>query len=86
MNAKLWLAIGCMAAGLPLAALGLSQGSLLIALLGLALVLTFVAMIWQWIAGVNKPDVAIKPAANSAWSEFNRDAGAAADANRQDKG
>lgn len=75
MTPKLWLAVACAVVGIPLAAYGLAERMLLLAFGGLALVLTFVALLWQWIAGVGKPETPIKPAANSAWNEFNRDAG-----------
>ncbi len=68
MEAKHWLAVLCLVAGVPIAAYGLSRGALLLALAGLALVLTAVALAVQWIAGKNRPQQPIKPAANAAWS------------------
>jgi hypothetical protein len=68
MTAKNWLAVPCLVAGVPLAAYGLASGALLLALAGLALVLTSVALVGQWIAGRNKPQQPIKPAANAAWN------------------
>lgn len=67
MEARHWLAVLCLVAGVPTAAYGLSRGALLLALAGLALVLTAVALMAQWIAGRNKPQQPIKPAANAAW-------------------
>jgi hypothetical protein len=75
MTPKLWLAVACAVVGIPLAAYGLAERMLLVAFGGLALVLTFVAILWQWISGVGRPQAPIRPAANSAWAEFNRDAG-----------
>lgn len=74
MNSKAWLAVACLLAGIPLTAWGLTHGAWMLALLGLALLLAFWAVVWQWIAGVNKPQTPIKPAARSAWSEFKPDA------------
>jgi zinc transporter ZupT len=68
VTAKNWLAVLCLVAGVPLAAHGLANGALLLALAGLALVLAAVALVGQWIAGGNKPQQPIKPAANAAWS------------------
>ncbi len=67
MNAKNWLAVSCAVAGVPLAAYGLASGALLLALAGLALVLFAVALVGQWIAGANKPQRPIVPAANAPW-------------------
>jgi hypothetical protein len=67
MRAKAWLAIACLVAGIPLAAIGLAGGSLLLALPGLALILAFWFLAWQWISGANKPPTVLKPAADAAW-------------------
>jgi hypothetical protein len=67
VTAKNWLALLCLVAGVPLAAYGLADGALPLALAGLALVLAAVALVGQWIAGGNKPQQTIKPAANAAW-------------------
>jgi hypothetical protein len=71
MAPKHWLAVLCLVAGVPLAAWGLANGSLLTGLAGLALVFAFLALVFQWMAGAGKPMGAegkIKPAANAAWS------------------
>jgi len=71
MTGKNWLALLCLLAGVPLAAWGLANGMLLVGLAGMALVLVFWVLLWQWIAGAGKPMGAegkIKPAANAAWS------------------
>jgi hypothetical protein len=71
MSGKHWLAVLCLAAGVPLAAWGLANGMLLVGLAGIALVLVFVALVYQLIAGASKPmgaESAIKPSANPAWS------------------
>lgn len=65
---KNWLAVVCLLAGIPLAAYGLAGGGALLAVVGLALVLVFWFLAWQWISGANKPTTPIKPAANAAWN------------------
>jgi len=71
MKPKNWLALLCLVAGVPLAAWGFANGSLLVGFIGLALVIGFWALVWQWIAGASKPMGAegkIRPAANAAWA------------------
>ncbi len=71
MNSRNWLALLALVVGVPLAAWGLAEGAWLAAIAGIALVLVFWALVWQWIAGAGKPMGAegnIKPAANAAWS------------------
>jgi hypothetical protein len=65
------IAVAALLAGIPLAAVGLTHGSLLLAFGGLALVLVFIYLAWAWIAGASKPmggEAPIKPSANAAWS------------------
>lgn len=68
MSPRLWIAIACALVGVPLAAYGLAQGGLLIALAGLALVLTFVFFVIEAISGANQPRKEIPKAADSAWN------------------
>jgi hypothetical protein len=68
MNPKGWLAAICLVGGIPLAAYGLAHGGALFTLAGLALVLAFWYLAWQWFAKSGKPQTPIKPAANAAWS------------------
>jgi uncharacterized protein (DUF58 family) len=71
MSGKAWLALLCLLAGVALASYGLAYGALLLALVGLALVLTFVYLAYAWIAGASRPlgaENKITPAANAAWS------------------
>jgi len=71
MTGKHWLALLCLVTGVPLAAWGLANGMLMIGLAGIALVLVFLALVVQWMAGGGRPMGAegkIKPAANAAWS------------------
>jgi hypothetical protein len=65
---KGWLALGCLIAGIPLAAYGLSGGGALFAIVGLAFVLAFWFFAWQWISGAGKPTTPIKPSADAAWN------------------
>jgi len=44
----------CLIAGIPLAAYGLSGGGALFAIVGLALVLVFWSLAWQWITRAGK--------------------------------
>jgi uncharacterized protein (DUF58 family) len=71
MSGKSWLALLCLVAGVALASYGLANGALLLALVGLALVITFVYFAYAWIVGASKPmgaETKITPAANAAWS------------------
>lgn len=68
MKGKQWVAAGCLIAGIPLAAFGLAGGGMLLTLVGLALVLGFWFLAWQWISGAGKPATPIKPSANAAWN------------------
>jgi hypothetical protein len=67
-KAKGWVAVAALLAGVPLAAYGLAGGGALIALAGLALVLVFWFLAWQWLAGAGKPQTPIKPPADAAWN------------------
>jgi uncharacterized membrane protein len=67
MSSRLWIAIACALAGVPLAAYGLAQGAMLIALVGLALVLVFVFLAVEAVAGANRPKRDIPKAADAAW-------------------
>ncbi|HTT09693.1 MAG TPA: hypothetical protein VMG60_02295 [Burkholderiaceae bacterium] len=68
MKGRIWLALACLVAGIPLAAYGLAEHVPLLAVVGLALVFAFWFFAWQWIARANKPATPIKPAANAAWN------------------
>jgi hypothetical protein len=68
MKGKSWLAVVCLIAGIPLAAYGLSGGGPLLALIGLALVLAFWFLAWQWIAQAGKSTTPIKQSENTAWN------------------
>ncbi|HXF46247.1 MAG TPA: hypothetical protein VNK91_09025, partial [Burkholderiaceae bacterium] len=49
-KAKGWVAVAALLAGVPLAAFGLAGGGALLAAAGLALVLVFWFLAWQWLA------------------------------------
>jgi hypothetical protein len=68
MKTKGLLAALCLIAGIPLAAYGLTYGGALFAVFGLALVLAFWFLAWQWISGAGKPTTPIKPSADAAWN------------------
>ena len=70
MSGRNWLAVLCLVLGVVTAAYGLTHGMWLLAFAGIALVLVFWYLVWQWIAGASKPMGAegqIKPAGNAAW-------------------
>jgi hypothetical protein len=68
MSPRLWIAIACALVGIPLAAYGLARGGLLIALVGLALVLAFVFLVIEAVAGANRPKRDIPKSADAAWN------------------
>jgi len=71
VSGKAWLALLCLLAGVALASYGLAYGALLLALAGLALVMTFVCFAYAWVAGASRPmgaQARITPAADAAWS------------------
>jgi hypothetical protein len=71
VSGKAWLALLCLLAGVALASYGLAYGALLLALAGLALVMTFVYFAYAWVAGASHPmgaQARITPAADAAWS------------------
>ena len=67
MTGKHWLTVLMLVAGVPIAAVGLARGNLLMALAGLVLLLVFIYLVIQAIVGATKPETPIKPAANAAW-------------------
>ena len=68
MTGRHWLTVLMLVAGVPIAAVGLARGNLLIALAGLVLLLVFIYLVIQEIVKAGKPETPIKPAANAAWS------------------
>ncbi len=71
MKSKGLIAVACLVTGVPVAAYGLTYGPWPLALVGLALVLGFVFLAYEWIAGGHKPmgaEERIRPAAKPALS------------------
>jgi len=68
MSGRVWIAIACLVLGVPVAAGGLANGSLLIGLLGLAFVLVFIFLVVEAMNQAAKPKHEIPKSANPAWS------------------
>ena len=68
MTGRHWLMVLMLVAGVPIAAVGLARGNLLMALGGFVLLLVFIYLVVQAIVKAGKPETPIKPAANAAWS------------------
>ncbi len=68
MSGRVWIAIACLVVGVPVAAWGLANGSLLIGLLGLAFVLVFIFLVVEAMNQAAKPKHEIPKSANPAWS------------------
>jgi Na+-transporting methylmalonyl-CoA/oxaloacetate decarboxylase gamma subunit len=68
MNPRVWIAVACLVVGVPLAAWGLANGSLLLGLLGLGLVLVFVFLVIEAMNLAAKPKHEIPKSATPAWS------------------
>ena len=80
MTPRTMAAIACLLVGIALAAWSLANRQLLLALLGFALIFTFLYLVMEAANKAGKPKHEIKRAANSAWSmkdepaETNREA------------
>jgi len=68
MTPRVWAAIACLVAGVPVAAWGLANGSLLIGLAGLALVLVFVFLVVEAMNQAARPRHPIVKSDNPAWA------------------
>lgn len=68
MNARTVTAIACLVVGVGLAAWSLANGQLLLAVVGFALIFTFLYLVIEAANKASKPKHEIKRAANSAWS------------------
>ena len=68
MTARTLAAIACLVAGVGLAAWSLANGQLLLAVVGFALIFTFLYLVIEAANKAGKPKHEIKRAANSAWS------------------
>lgn len=67
MTPRVWAAIACLIVGAPVAAWGLANGSLLIGIVGLALVLVFIYLVVEAMNQAAKPKHEIPKSANPAW-------------------
>ena len=68
MGARSVVAIACLVSGVALAAWSLANGQLLWAIVGFALLFTFLYLVVEGMNKAGKPKHEIKRAANSAWS------------------
>ena len=68
MNARTVAAIACLVVGVGLAAWSLANRQLQLAVVGFALILTFLYLVMEVANKAGKPKHEIKRAANSAWS------------------
>ena len=68
MTARTMTAIACLVFGVGLAAWSLANGQLLLAIVGFALIFTFLYLVMEAANKAGKPKHEIKRAANSAWS------------------
>jgi len=67
LGPRVWGAIACLVVGAPLAAWGLANGSLLVGLAGLALVLVFVYLVVEAMNQAAKPKHEIRKSSTPAW-------------------
>ena len=68
MTARTMAAIACLVFGVGLAAWSLAYGQLLLAIVGFALIFTFLYLVMEAANKAGKPKHEIKRAADSAWS------------------
>jgi Na+-transporting methylmalonyl-CoA/oxaloacetate decarboxylase gamma subunit len=68
MNGRVWIALACLVAGVPIAAWGLANGSLLIGMLGLAFVLVFIFLVVEAMNRASQPKHEIPKSDSPAWS------------------
>ena len=68
MSGRTVAAIACLVIGVALAAWSLANGQMLLAIVGFALLFTFLFLVIEAMNKASKPTHEIKPAANSAWS------------------
>ena len=68
MGTRTLAAISCLVIGVALAAWSLANGQLLLAIVGFALLFTFLYLAIEAMNKAGKPKHEIKRAANSAWS------------------
>ena len=68
MSARTIAAIACLLVGVVLAAWSLANGQLLLAIVGFALIFTFIYLVIEAMNKAGKPKHDFKRAADSAWS------------------
>ena len=68
MSIRTMAAIACLVVGIGLSAWSLANGQLLLAVVGFALIFTFLYLVMEAANKAGKPKHEIKRAANSAWS------------------
>lgn len=68
MTTRTLAAIACLVVGVGIAAWSLANGQLLLAILGFALIFTFLYLVIEAANRASKPTHDIKRAADSAWS------------------
>ena len=68
MSARTVAAIACLVVGVGLAAWSMANAQLLLAVVGFALIFTFLYLVIEAANKAGKPQHEIKRAANSAWS------------------
>ncbi|MEO8185996.1 MAG: hypothetical protein ABI580_01355 [Burkholderiaceae bacterium] len=68
MTARTMAAIACLIVGVGLAAWSLANGQLLLAIMGFALIFTFLYLVIEAANKAGKPKYEIRRAADSAWS------------------
>ncbi len=68
MTARTVAAIACLVVGVGLAAWSLANRQVLLAVVGFALIFTFLYLVMEAASKAGKPKHEIKRAANSAWS------------------
>jgi hypothetical protein len=76
LGPRVWGAIACLVVGVPLAAWGLANGSLLVGLAGLALVLVFVYLVVEAMNQAAKPKHEIRKSSTPAWDMKDTKSGA----------
>ena len=75
MNPRVLLGAACLISGIALAAWSLAAGQLLLALVGFALIFTFIYLAMEAMGKAGKPQEPLKKAANAAWSMKDTPAG-----------
>jgi hypothetical protein len=86
ISGRVWIAIACLVIGVPVAAWGLANGSLLLGLVGLAFVLVFVFLVIEAMNQAAKPKHEIPKSATPAWDMKGDASSAPSNAGRREGG